>query len=46
MFHSAAHAQAIELTLELDASLQALDVDWVQIDASRVNQVLINLLTK
>jgi signal transduction histidine kinase len=46
MFHSAAQAQGIELVLESHESLKALGVEWVQIDASRVNQVIINLLTK
>lgn len=45
MFHASAQGSDIDLQFVVDDSLNELGIDWVQIDASRVNQVAINLLT-
>lgn len=45
MFQASAQNSGIDLQFVVDSSLDDLGINWVQIDASRVNQVAINLLT-
>lgn len=45
MFEGELHTADIKLELVADDSLQALQIDWVRLDPSRVLQVLINLTT-
>lgn len=45
LFHAQAQGSNVDLKLELGSSLTELNVDWVQLDPSRVLQILINLLT-
>ena len=45
MFEGELHAADIKLELVTDDSLEALQIDWVRLDPSRVLQVLINLTT-
>jgi len=45
MFHALAQKDNIDLRFVVDDSFNELGIDWIQIDASRVNQVAINLLT-
>ena len=45
MFEGELHSADIKLELVADDSLEALQVDWVRLDPSRVLQVLINLTT-
>jgi len=45
MFQASAQGSGIDLQFVVDDSLNELGINWVQIDASRVNQVAINLLT-
>ncbi|KAF2664426.1 aerobic respiration control sensor protein arcB [Microthyrium microscopicum] len=45
MFQSELQAKKIQVSLDLDSSLQQLSVGWVMLDPSRVLQILINLMT-
>ncbi|KAH6984305.1 hypothetical protein BKA56DRAFT_580868 [Ilyonectria sp. MPI-CAGE-AT-0026] len=45
MFESEVQARDIKLTLEIDPEFEQMGVDWVNMDPSRVLQILINLMT-
>ena len=45
MFRMQSTRARIKRTLDVDASIKRLQIDWVQFDPSRVLQILINLLT-
>lgn len=45
MFQSAAQNVDVELEVVADDSLQNLAIDFVLVDASRIDQIIINLLT-
>lgn len=45
MFELEVQAKDINLTLQIEASYQELEIDWLAMDPSRVLQILINLMT-
>ena len=45
MFEPESHAKNIKMLCEVDPTFQALGVDWMVLDPSRVLQILINLVT-
>ena len=45
LFRRVAQAKDLQLELELDHTLHQLGVEWVTIDSSRVQQIIINMLT-
>lgn len=45
MFQSAAQSVDVALEVAADKSLDDLAIDYVSVDASRIDQIIINLLT-
>lgn len=45
IYRRVAQAKELQLELQIDDSLNELGVDWVSIDTSRVQQIIMNMLT-